>query len=62
MEHMDDYDEAEDEEEECAIPSSPRAKASSSFPSLFFNQKRKKLLREKMKNLHTQIQARIKEF
>lgn len=42
MEHMDDYDEAEDEEEECAIPSSPRAKASSSFPSLFFNQKKER--------------------
>lgn len=45
MEHMDDYDEAEDEEEECAIPSSPRAKASSSFPSLFFNKKKKEIVK-----------------
>lgn len=34
MEHMDDFDE-DDEKEECAISSSPRAKASS-FPSFTF--------------------------
>ena len=32
------------------------------FLPYFFNQENVKLLRERMKNLHTRIQARIKEF